>query len=138
MLEYARVFGDEYPLQLYLSMREVNLENMMLYHLDKMDAPVMALNYERDIEGCDVSEFFPYAFSKFSFPMMGEILQTLIDHKRDYPNDFFVQYDSLLFHGGNIDAWRREMDMRARKCEVELFYDRIKRYERRWGRGLEI
>lgn len=46
--------------------------------------------------------------------MMKEILATLIDHRNDYPNDFFIQYDSLLFHGGNIDAWKREMDLRAR------------------------
>ena len=99
MLEYAELFGDDFPLKMYLSMQAKNLENEILFNLDKMDATVMALNYERDIPGCDVAEFFPYTFGKLSLPMMGEILQKLIDHKGDYPIDFFVQYDSLLFHG---------------------------------------
>jgi hypothetical protein len=64
--------------------------------------------------------------------MMGEILQTLIDHKHDYPNDFLIQYDSLLFHGGNVDAWRREMDMRANHDPVWELYAKLKRFQARW------
>ncbi len=133
MLEYARVYGDDYPKLMYESMREKNLENEMVFHLDKMDAAVMALNYERDVPGSDVAEFFPYTFGKFSLPMMREILETLIRFKGDYPNDFLVQYDSLLFHGGNIDAWRKEMDMRAEHGVAWEFFAKLERFKRRWG-----
>ena len=132
MLEYARAYGDDFPLRMYESMREKNLENSMVFHLDKMDAAVMALNYEREVPGCDVAEFFPYTFGKFSLPMMREILQTLIDHKHDYPNDFLVQYDSLLFHGGNIDAWKREMDLRAQHGPAWELYAKLERFKERW------
>ena len=111
-------------------MREKNLENEILFNLDKQDAPLMALNYERDVPGCDVSEFFPYTFGKLTLPMMGEILQTLIDHKDDYPSDFFIQYDSLLFHGGNIDRWRHEMDLRARYGPMWELYAKLERLKR--------
>ena len=98
MLEYAREYGDDFPLKMYLSLRERNLENEMVFNLDKMDAAVMALNYEREVQDCDVKEFFPYAFGKLSFPMMQEVLATLIEFRHDYPNDFFVQYYSLVHH----------------------------------------
>ena len=70
MLEYTKVFGDDFPLKMYLSMQEKNLENTMIFNLDKMDAAIMALNYDREIPECDVSEFFPYSFGKLSLPMM--------------------------------------------------------------------
>ncbi len=130
VLEYARLFNDDLPLKMYLSMRDKNLENEILFNLDKMDATVMALNYERDVPECDVSEFFPYTFGKFSLPMMGEILQKLIDHKGDYPIDFFVQYDSLLYHGGHIGSWKREMDARMKygnAWELMLKLERLKK-----------
>lgn len=132
MLEYARLFGDWFPLEMYESMREKNLENVMVFNLDKMDAAVMALNYEREVPGCDVSEFFPYTFRKLSFPMMQEILATLIEHKNDYPNDYLVQYDSLLFHGGNRDAWRYEMDLRAKHWVAWELFAKLERFKRRW------
>lgn len=131
MLEYTRIYDDDFPLRMYESMRAKNLENSMVFHLDKIDAAVMALNYEREAPGCDVEEFFPYTFRKFSLPMMWEILHTLIDYKKDYPNDFFIQYDSLLFHGGNRDAWRREMDLRANHGPAWEFYAKIQRFKAR-------
>jgi hypothetical protein len=133
MREYARVYSDEFPLKMYESMREKNLENEIIFNLDKMDAAVMALNYEREVPECDVSEFFPYTLAKLTLPMMREILQTLIDHKEDYPNDFLVQYDSLLFHGGNTDRWRREMDMRAEHGSAWELYAKLDRLKARGG-----
>ena len=70
MLEYARVFSDDFPLKMYESMRGQSIENEMVFHADKMDAAIMALNYEREVQDCDVNEFFPYTFGKFRFPMM--------------------------------------------------------------------
>lgn len=133
MLEYARLHGDIFPLEMYESMREKTLENEMVFNPDKMDAAVMALNYEREVPDCDVDEFFPYTFRKLTFPMMQEILSTLIDHRNDYPNDFFVQYDTLLFYGGSVDAWRREMDLRAKHGPAWELYAKLERFQRRWG-----
>lgn len=132
MLEFARLFWDDFPLEMYESMREKNLENEMGFNLDKMDAAVMALNYERELPDCDVSEFFPYTFGKLTLPMMREIFETLIHFKYDYPNDFLVQYDSLLFHGGNVDAWRREMDLRAEHGPAWELIAKLERFKKRW------
>lgn len=132
MLEYARIYGDDFPLKMYESMRAKTLENDLIFHLDKMDAAVMALNYKQSIPDCDVEEFFPYTFSKLRFPMMREILETLIDQSGVYPNDIFIQYDSLLFHGGNVDAWRREMDMRATHGPAWELFAKLDRSKRRW------
>ena len=96
--EYARIYGDDFPLKMYESMQEKTHENELIFNLDKMDAAVMALNYQR--LGCNVDEFFPYTALKLTLPMMREILEILIKHKDKYPEiDFFIQYDSLLFHG---------------------------------------
>lgn len=62
MLEYTRVYGDSFPQRMYESMKPKTLENEMVFHLDKMDAAVMALNYKRELPECDVEEFFPYTF----------------------------------------------------------------------------
>ena len=40
MLEYARAYGDDFPLRMYESMREKTLENEMVMNPDKMDAAV--------------------------------------------------------------------------------------------------
>jgi hypothetical protein len=132
MLRYAQLFDDTFPLQMYESMRGKTLENEMVFNLDKTDAAIMALNYERELPDCDVSEFFQYTFEKLTFPMMREILQTLIEYRHDYPNDFLVQYDSLLFHGGNVNAWRREMDLRARHGPAWELFAKLEKFKRRW------
>ena len=83
---------------MYQSLLPKNLENEILFNLDKMDAAVMALNYKR--LGYNVEEFFSYTRSKLTIPMMKEILEILIAHCADYPDiDAFIQYDSLLSHG---------------------------------------
>ncbi len=109
--EYARIYGDDFPLKMYMSLAEKTFENEVIFNLDKMDAAIMALNYDR--LGYDVAEFFSYTLSKLTLSMMKEILETLIAHKTEYPDiDFFIQYDSLLNHGCNLSQWRREMDAR--------------------------
>ncbi len=130
-LEYAKVYWDDFPLKMYQSLLPKNLENEILFNLDKIDAAVMALNYKR--LGYEVEEFFSYTRSKLTISMMKEILEILIAHCADYPDiDAFIQYDSLLSHGWNMSYWRRDMDARMEYGNAAGLMLRMQWMQARW------
>ena len=131
MREYAKIYGDDFPLLMYQSLMTKNIENEIIFNLDKMDAAVMALNYKR--LGYDVEEFFPYTMGKLTLPMMKEILEKLIAHYRDYPEiDTFIQYDSLLANGGIMACFEAEMNARIHYGNAAGLHMRMQKMLAKW------
>lgn len=81
---------------MFLTLKDKTYENEVLDNIDKVDPAIMALNYQRDLPGAEVSEFFVSSFERITFPLMREVLEMLIRYRDDYPQDVFLQYLHLL------------------------------------------
>lgn len=112
--EYRDIEGDDYPLQVFLTIKEPTFENRILENIDKTDPAIMALNYQKELPESEVSEFFQSSFDKMSIPLMREVLETLILYRDDYSLDMFFQFLILLQNGGDVGKWRRVMEHSSR------------------------
>lgn len=81
-------------------------EAQIVDQLDKLDAAVQALVYER--QHYDVAEFFPYTFKKLRDPVLIQIYEILLE--REFQTvDVYYQYYSLLRLRGNKEEFRSLM-----------------------------
>ena len=86
-------------------------ENRLIHQLDKLDAGVMALNYQT--HGYNVEEFFPYTMEKLSDPFLIEAFKWLL--KKEHPTiDYFYQYGLFLHFGGDVEKVRERLIVRKR------------------------
>lgn len=75
----------------------------MIHQLDKLDAGVMALNYQA--HGYNTEEFFPYTKGKLSDPFLKIAFEWLL--KKEFPElDYFYQYCVFLYLQGDVGRVR--------------------------------
>ena len=109
MLEIETAFGDKWSefLALWMEYEEQQtLESQIIMQLDKLDAAIQALEYEK--MGYDVTEFYPYTLSKIQDPVLIKILKLLLENP--YPHiNAYTQYFFLLEHSGDESAFHETM-----------------------------
>lgn len=92
---FTMEYNDPVPEKLWLNLENQpdNKEYKLIHQLDKLDAGVMALNYEA--HGYNVEEFFPYTKEKLSDPFLKYVFEWLL--RKEFPTlDYFYQYCIFL------------------------------------------
>jgi 5'-deoxynucleotidase YfbR-like HD superfamily hydrolase len=102
---FAQTYGDALPENLFAKLEDNSNspENQLIHQLDKLDAGIMALNYEA--HWYDVGEFFPYTKAKLSDPFLKSAFEWLL--KKEFPTlDYFYQYCMFLYFHGDVEKVR--------------------------------
>lgn len=108
MRDFTQAYLDSLPEKLFQKLEDGSdtPENQLIHELDKLDAGVMALNY--DARWYTVEEFFPYTQKKLSDPFLVEAFEWLL--AREFPTlDYFYQYCTFLHFRGDIGKTREAL-----------------------------
>lgn len=112
--EALRVFSETYrdtlPESLFAKLEDNSNspENQLIHQLDKLDAGIMALNYEA--HWYNVGEFFPYIKAKLSDPLLQSAFEWLL--KKEFPTlDYFYQYCMFLYFQGDLERIRKTLEV---------------------------
>ncbi len=100
--------GDREILDLWLEYEEGETqEAKIVKQLDKLDAAIQAIEYEK--LWYNTEEFYPYAFSQLTDPILINILTILL--KKEYPNiNTYKQYFLLLECRGDEWAFKKRVN----------------------------
>lgn len=102
---FSEAYEDDLPERLFSKLEDNSNspENQLIHQLDKLDAGVMALNYQT--LWYDVEEFFPYTMAKLSDSFLKSAFEWLL--KKEFPElDYFYQYCVFLYFLGNLKEVR--------------------------------
>lgn len=107
---FSQTYQDTLPERLFSKLEDGSNspENQLIHQLDKLDAGVMALNYEA--HWYKVGEFFPYTQAKLSDPFLKDAFEWLL--KKEFPTlDYFYQYCIFLRFQGNLEKIRETLSV---------------------------